>query len=98
LDILVRHTDELELKELHQVVHSLETCLSRVDANHSRYPEIAEAVIQTDPTSTLERLIASELEIDHLSQCLPRDLQSVLELVEIHLGHRGAQAPPDPTD
>jgi hypothetical protein len=90
LDILVRHTDELELPELYQAVHSLERCLS-LEADHSRYPDIAESVRRTNPTSTLERLAVSELKTDHLSECLPRDLRSALEHVEHYLGRRGGQ-------
>jgi hypothetical protein len=96
LDIFVRHTDELELQELHQAVHSLERCLS-LEADHSRYPDIAESVRRTNPASTLERLAASELDTDHLSECLPRDLRSALELVGHYLGRGGAQASPHHT-
>lgn len=97
MDLLVRHTDELELQELHQVVHALDTCLSLADPDDLRYPDVAEAVRQTNPTSTLERLVASELEIDHLSQCLPRDLQSARELAVLYLGPGEAQASPGQT-
>jgi hypothetical protein len=97
LDILVRHTDELELPDLHQAVHSLERCLSCVEADHSRYPDIAESVRRTNPTSTLERLAASELETDFLSECLPSDLRFALELVGHYLGRGSAQASPHHT-
>jgi hypothetical protein len=78
-------------------VRSLERCLSRVEADHSRYPDIEESLRRTNPTSTLERLAASELETDHLSECLPRDLRSALELVGHYLGRGGAQASPHHT-
>ena len=96
MDILVRHTDELDLPELHQAVHSLESCLS-LEADHSHYPDIEESVRRTNPTSTLERLAASELETDHINECLPRDLRSALELVEQYLGQGGAQTSPHDT-
>ena len=86
LDLVVRHTDEMTLDEFHQAVHALDKSLSRIGADHSRYPELLEAIRRTDPTSTLSRVAASDPKTDPLTECLPRDIPGVLGLVRSHLG------------
>jgi hypothetical protein len=80
LDILVHHRANLSIGEFHQCVHSLQGCLD-LPEDHSRYTEVVSALARLNPTPILEAMTRKPLELNHETECLPRDIEFVLEEV-----------------
>jgi hypothetical protein len=81
LDILVNHRASLGIGEVHQCVHSLQGCLD-LPEDHSRYEEVVSSLTQLNPTPVLEAMTRVPLELDHETECLPRDIEFVLLKLE----------------
>jgi hypothetical protein len=81
LDILVNHRSSLSIGDVHQCVHSLQRCLD-LSEDHSRFSEVASALAQLSPTPVLEAMAIVPLELNHETECLPRDIESVLRQIQ----------------
>jgi hypothetical protein len=80
LDILVNHRASLSIGELHQCVHALQRCLD-LPEDHSRYSEVVSALAKLNPTPVLEAIATVPPELDHETECLPRDVEFVLRQI-----------------
>jgi hypothetical protein len=80
LDLVVNHAEEMSLHEVHQAVHALERCLE-LPPDHPRHEDVRAEVRAMDPRPVLARLLESDLEMDHETECLPQDVRDVLDLV-----------------
>ena len=89
LDILVNHRARLTIGDLHQCLHALQGCLD-LPEDHSRYSEVVLALTQMDPTPVLEAMATTPFELNHETECLPRDVEFVLSQVrEVRLQSDG---------